>query len=69
MCLSVICPGKTNDLKEYEFSTNIKALIELLLEGYHIIGDNAYLNSEHLPVPYVNKTTLSLRCKLTSLVT
>jgi hypothetical protein len=52
--LSVLCPGKTNDLVAYE-SSSISTLIEALPEGYYGIGDNAYVNSHHLLVPFPGK--------------
>ena len=52
--LSVLCPGKTNDLVAYE-SSKIASLIEGLPEGYYAVGDNAYVNSNHLLVPFPGK--------------
>jgi hypothetical protein len=52
--LSVLCPGKTNDLVAYELS-KIASLIEGLPEGYYAVGDNAYVNSNHLLVPFPGK--------------
>ena len=52
--LSVLCPGKTNDLVAYKLS-KISSLIEGLPEGYHGIGDNAYVNSNDLLVPFPGK--------------
>jgi DDE superfamily endonuclease len=42
--LSVLCPGKTNDLVAYQ-SSNLSSLIEGLPDGYYAVGDNAYVNS------------------------
>jgi hypothetical protein len=52
--VSVMCPGKTHDLKAYRKSI-LSKLIENLPEGYYCIGDNAYCNSEHLLVPHPGK--------------
>jgi hypothetical protein len=49
--VSVQSPGKTNDLKAYRMS-KLCDLIEGLPEGYMCGGDNAYVNSEHLLVPF-----------------
>jgi hypothetical protein len=52
--LSVLCPGKTNDLVAYE-SSKVASLIEGLPAGYYALGDNAYVNSNHLLVPFPGK--------------
>jgi DDE superfamily endonuclease len=44
-------PSKTNDLKAYRFS-KLSEMIESLPYGYFVGGDNAYVNSEHLIVPF-----------------
>lgn len=49
--LSVRCPGKTNDLLAYQAS-NLSSLIEGLPDGYFVVGDNAYVNTNHLLVPF-----------------
>ena len=46
--------GKTNDYKAY-VSSCIKDLIESLPEGYFVVGDNAYVNTNHMLVPYPGK--------------
>jgi hypothetical protein len=48
---SIMCPGKTNDVNAYRHS-KIAELIESLPVGYFVVGDNAYVNSNHLLVPY-----------------
>jgi hypothetical protein len=48
---SIMCPGKTNDVNAYRHS-KISDLIEALPAGYFVVGDNAYVNSDHLLVPY-----------------
>jgi hypothetical protein len=52
--LSVLCPGKTNDLVAYE-SSKVASLIEGLPAGFYAVGDNAYVNSNHLLVPFPGK--------------
>jgi DDE superfamily endonuclease len=42
-------PGKTDDLKAYRFSKLAK-LIEGLPPGFFCGDDNAYVNTEHLPL-------------------
>jgi hypothetical protein len=49
--ISVKTPGKTNDLKAYRMS-KLSQLIENLPEGYCCGGDNAYINTGHLIVPF-----------------
>lgn len=51
MFLSCKTPGKTNDLKAYRKS-DLSRLIESLPEGFWVGGDNAYVNSEHMLVPF-----------------
>jgi hypothetical protein len=51
------CPGKTNDLRAYETSS-LQQLVESLPEGYYLVGDNAYMNSNHLLVPYPGRHNL-----------
>ena len=43
--------GKTNDCKAYAGS-RISELVESLPEGFFVIGDNAYINTDHMLVPY-----------------
>jgi DDE superfamily endonuclease len=43
--------GKTNYLKAYHF-LQLSEMIERLLYGYFVGGDNAYVNLEHLIVPF-----------------
>jgi DDE superfamily endonuclease len=49
--VTMTTPGKTNDLKAYRFS-QLSEMIERLPYGYFVGGDNAYVNSEHLIVPF-----------------
>ena len=56
--LSVLCPGKTNDLVAYE-SSKLSSLIEGLPDGYYAVGDNAYVNSNRLLVPFPGKLSTS----------
>jgi DNA-directed RNA polymerase specialized sigma24 family protein len=51
LLLSCKCPGKTNDWKAFKRSV-ISDLVSSLPPGYYILGDAAYINSEHLLVPY-----------------
>ena len=47
LLISVLCPGKTNDWSAYGKSV-MKQKVESLPDGFHILGDAAYVNSEHL---------------------
>jgi hypothetical protein len=52
-----MCPGKTIDVNAYRHS-KIAELIESLPVGYFVVGDNAYMNSNHLLlVPYPGEST------------
>ena len=51
MFFSCMTPGKTNDHKAYEKS-RLSTLIEQLPPGFFAGGDNAYVNTEHMIVPY-----------------
>jgi hypothetical protein len=51
MSLSCRCPGKTNDWMAYLRST-MSTQIDNLPALYYIVGDTAYVNSEHLLAPY-----------------
>ncbi|CAN0265310.1 unnamed protein product, partial [Discosporangium mesarthrocarpum] len=48
-CIS--CPGSTNDRTAWNMS-NIKSKVEMLPDGYYIIGDSAYPPSDRLLTPY-----------------
>jgi DDE superfamily endonuclease len=56
--LSVLCPGKTNDLVAYE-SSKRSSLVEGLPDGYYAVGNNAYVNSNHLLVPFAGHLSIS----------
>jgi hypothetical protein len=49
--MSIMCPGKTNDVNAYRH-LKTSDFIEALPAGYFVVGDNAYVNSDHLLVPY-----------------
>ncbi len=51
MSLSCRCPGKTNDWMAYLRAT-MSTQIDNLPPLYYIVGDAAYVTSEHLLVPY-----------------
>jgi hypothetical protein len=53
--ISVLCPGKTNDWSAYGKSV-MRNLVEALPNGFYILGDAAYVNSEHLLAPYPGKS-------------
>ncbi|CAM9158272.1 unnamed protein product [Discosporangium mesarthrocarpum] len=48
-CIS--CPGSTNDRTVWNMS-NVKSKVEMLPDGYYIIGDSAYPPSDRLLMPY-----------------
>ncbi|CAN0290072.1 unnamed protein product, partial [Discosporangium mesarthrocarpum] len=48
-CISL--PTSTNDTTAWDMS-NVKSKVEVLPDGYHIIGDAAYPPSDRLPTPY-----------------
>jgi hypothetical protein len=54
LLVSCICPGKTNDWSAYSKSI-IRQLVEELPDGFYIMGDAAYVNSEHLLTPFPGK--------------
>jgi hypothetical protein len=54
LLISVLCPGKTNDWSAYGKSV-MRNLVEALPEDFYILGDAAYVNSEHLLAPYPGK--------------
>ena len=49
--VSALCPGKTNDLSAFRHS-DLAPRIGLLPEGYYAMGDNAYVNSDKMLVPF-----------------
>jgi hypothetical protein len=51
MSLSCRCPGKTNDWMAY-LRAEMSTQVDNLPSSYYILGDAAYVNSEHLLVPY-----------------
>ncbi len=55
LLISVLCPGKTNDWSAYGTSV-MRNLVEALPNGFYILGDAAYVNSEHLLAPYPGKS-------------
>jgi hypothetical protein len=46
-----MCPGKVNDLRAFEASS-IQDKVQQLPDLFFIVGDNAYICSEHLLVPF-----------------
>ena len=51
LSVSAMCPGKTNDLSAFRHS-DLAPRIGLLPDGYYAIGDNAYINSDKMLVPF-----------------
>jgi hypothetical protein len=60
MAISCRCPGKTNDWMAYLRST-MSERTDNLPPPFYIVGDAAYVNSEHLLVPYPGGTFLDQR--------
>lgn len=44
-------PGKTNDWRAYS-NAKVSTLIESLPPGFYVLGDNAYMCSDHMLVPF-----------------
>jgi DDE superfamily endonuclease len=64
--VSIAAPGGTNDIAAYR-KTTLPDIIEKLPRGYFVIGDNAYVCTEHLLTPFCGNVHykfpfLKLRC-------
>ena len=55
----MVAPGKTPDCKAYEF-TGLKDIVDNLPSGIYVVGDAAYMLSEHMLVPFTGAEKLDV---------
>lgn len=48
-------PGGANDVRAYD-GCNLSSMVESLPYGYYIVGDNAYVATEHLLTPFAGRS-------------
>jgi hypothetical protein len=51
----ILKPGSTSDLRTYEFSS-LPQFVEALPDGTYIVGDAAFMVSEHLLIPFTGSS-------------
>ena len=56
---SVVAPGKTADCKAYEF-TGLNDIVDKLPSGIYLVGDAAYMLTEHMLVPFTGAEKLDV---------